>query len=82
MRHIRTDDGVVHLPSPSNGDLGQPLCYEPSGRLPPRESAVGTADGATCRDCHRRRLEQARAALRTAIDEAVAAGVDVPEVAD
>jgi hypothetical protein len=79
VRHIRTEDGVVHLPSPSNGDVGQPLCYEPSNRLPPRGTAVGTGAGATCAECHRRRVDEARAALRTAIDEAMAAGVDVPE---
>lgn len=82
VRHIRTEDGVVHLPSPSNGDVGQPLCYEPSNRLPLRGTAVATEDGATCGECHHRRVDEARAALRTATEEAVAAGVEVPGAVD
>lgn len=80
VKHIRTEDDVVHLPSPANGDVGQPLCYEPSRRLPPRGSAVATDDAATCPGCHHRRIEAARHRLDTAVSEAVAAGVDVGDL--
>ncbi len=82
MKYIRTEDGVVHLLSLNNGDLGQPLCYEPSKRLPPRGSATATEDDATCGDCHRRSLDMVSAQLETAIRDALEAGMTVQEVAE
>jgi hypothetical protein len=82
MPNIRTEDGVVHLLSPTNGDLGQPLCDEPSKRLPRRGSAHATEDGATCGNCHRRSIGTARARLGTAIGHALEAGVTAQEVAE
>lgn len=82
MPNIRTEDGVVHLLSLTNGDLGQPLCDEPTKRLPRRGSAHATEDGATCGDCHRRSIGTARAQLATAIGHALVAGVTAQEVAE
>lgn len=80
MMYIRTEDAVVHLLSQSNADLGQPLCYELSKRLPQRGSATATEDLPNCADCHRRALDEAGAQLEGAIRGALAAGLSEQEV--